>query len=253
MTPISHSRLPFLLELFVLALAAHGCRSGDENRPRQELPPALHHPAEVSPSTPVRSASLMEGVGTVDFAITTKSKDAQAFFNQGVAELYGFWFVEAEQSFLEAANLDPNAAMPYWGIAIAAPGTFLPMYQLVLTPNAGAPAASPNSPESRARAAIVKAQALSDSITPRERLYIEAAAARHNSALRDPHAAYIAVMRRLVESFPGDLEAKSILALALENGYDPSTKSPKAGTDQSLRLLRQVLAKDPNHAGPNHF
>src|SRR5207248_1296695 len=160
--------------------------------------------------------------------ITTKSRDAQAFFNQGVAELYGFWFVEAEQSFLEAANLDPNAAMAHWGIAMAAPGTFLPAYQLALTPNPGATAASPNSPEARARAAIVKAQALSDSISSRERVYIEAVAARHNSALRDPEATYIAVMRRLIELFPGDLEAKSILALALENGYDPSRNSPKA-------------------------
>ncbi len=195
----------------------------------------------------------MDGVGKVDFLITTNSKDAQAFFNQGVAQLYGFWFVEAERSFLQAAQLDPNAAMAYWGIAMAAPGTFLPMYQLVLTPNPGPPAASPNSPESRARAAIAKAQALSDSITPRERLYIEAVAARHNPALRDPDAAYIAVMRKLVESFPDDLEAKSILALALENGYDPLTKSPKIGTGESLKLLRQVLAKDPNHVGANHF
>src|SRR5437763_13537120 len=124
MTPISHSRRPFLFLLLVLALAVSGCRSADENRVEQKLPPALHHPADVSPSNPARSARLMEGVGTVDFAITTKSRDAQAFFNQGVAELYGFWFVEAEQSFLEAANLDPNAAMTHWGIAMAAPGTF---------------------------------------------------------------------------------------------------------------------------------
>src|SRR5207249_936842 len=99
-------------------------------------------------------------------------------------------------------------------------------YQLALTPNPGSSIASPNSPESRARAAIAKAQALRDSITARERLYIEAVAARHSPAFRDPDAVYIAVMRRLVESFPEDLEAKSILALALENGYDAAAKSP---------------------------
>jgi len=195
----------------------------------------------------------MEGMGQVDFPITTNSNDAQAFFNQGIAQLYGFWFVESERSFLEAARLDPNAAMAYWGIAMAAPGTFLPSYQLALTPNPGPPVLSPNSPESRARAAIVKAQAFSDSVTARERLYIEAVAARHNPGLRDPEAAYTAVMRRLVESFPADLEAKSILALALENGYDRAAKSSKPGTDESLALLREVLAKDPNHAGANHF
>src|SRR5213594_2473285 len=236
--------------LLVHALALQGCR---DNRDSQQQPPAPHHPAILSPSAPAATARLMDGMGKVDCPITTSSKDAQAFFNQGVAQLYGFWFVEAERSFLEAARLDPNAAMAYWGIAMATPGTFLPAYQLALTPKPGLPGLSPNSPESRARAAIVKAQAFRDSVTARERLYIEAAAARHNAGLPDPDAAYIAIMRRLVESFPADPEAKSILALALENGYDRATKSPKPGTDESLTLLRQVLAKDPNHAGANHF
>src|SRR5438034_9397825 len=236
--------------LLVHALALQGCR---DNRDSQQQPPAPHHPAILSPSAPAATARLMDGMGKVDFPITTSSKVAQAFFNRAVAQLSGFWFVEAERSFLEAARLDPNAAMAYWGIAMATPGTFLPAYQLALTPNPGLPGLSPNSPESRARAAIVKAQAFRDSVTARERLYLEAVAARHNAGLRDPDAAYIAIMRRLVESFPADPEAKSILALALENGYDRATKSPKPGTDESLTLLRQVLAKDPNHAGANHF
>src|SRR5437016_2739363 len=167
----------FLL-LILLAVSVAGCRSADENWPQS---PAPHHPALVSPSTPSATAKLMDGMGKVNFAITTNSKEAQAFFNQGVAQLYGFWFVEAEKSFLQAAKLDPGAAMAYWGIAMDAPGTFLPMYQLGLTPNPRLPAvAPPNSPESRARAAIVKAQTLRNSITPRERLYIEAVSARHN-------------------------------------------------------------------------
>lgn len=238
----------------VLALAVHGCGSRDENRAQQQSAPALHHAPVVSQSAPPAGVKLMDGMGKVDFAITTKSKEAQAFFNQGVAQLYGFWSIEAERSFMQAAKLDPDAAMAYWGIAMAAPGTFLPMYQLVLTPNPGLPVfAPPNSPESRARAAIDKAQTLRGSITPRERLYIEAVAARHNPQLRDPEGAYIAAMRRLVESFPDDLEAKSILGIALEDGYYGSTKSPKGGTGESLRLLRQVLAKEPDHVGATHF
>src|SRR5437016_7134620 len=126
-----------LFLLLVLGLAIHGCRSFDENRAQQL--PAPHHPAIVSPSVPAATARLMDGMGKVDFPITTNS-DAQAFFNQGVAQLYGFWFVEAERSFLEATRLDPNAAMAYWGIAMAAPGSFLPSYQIALTPNPGLPA-----------------------------------------------------------------------------------------------------------------
>src|SRR5213593_4048221 len=141
---------PIVIVLLFLALV-QSCRSTDEHTARQQ-PPEPHHPLIVSPSNPSGGARLIDGMGNVDFHITTNSKDAQAFFNQGVAQLYGFWFVEAERSFQEAARLDPNAAMAYWGIAMAAPGTFLPAYQLALTPNPGLPALSPNSPESRARA-----------------------------------------------------------------------------------------------------
>jgi hypothetical protein len=88
----------------------------------------------------------MDGMGMVDFPITTKSKDAQAFFNQGVAQLYGFWFTEAERSFRGAARLDPNAAMAYWGIAMASPGDFLPAYQLALTPDPGRRLSPPTRP-----------------------------------------------------------------------------------------------------------
>lgn len=220
----------------------------------QQQAPATDHHAVTSPQPRPGAPSLMDGMGRVDFAITTKSKEAQAFFNQGVAQLYGFWFDDAERSLLQAAKLDPDAAMAYWGIAMAAAGDFLPTYQLFLIPGRTLPVVPvPNSPESRARDAIVKAQALRSSVTPRERLYIDAVALRHNPRLRDPDAAYIDAMRRLVASFPDDLDAKSILGLALATGYDATTKSPREGTGESLELLRQVLTKDPNHVGANHF
>ena len=193
-------------------------------------------------------------MGEVSFSITTNSTEAQAFFNQGVAQLYAFWHSESERSFREAARLDPDAAMAYWGIAMAAPGHFVPMYQLALTPNRRPPVSvPPNSPEARARDAIVRAQAFGDSVTPRERMYISAVAARHNPFLSDPEAAYIAAMREIVEAFPEDLEAKVLLALILENGYEGSTKLPRDGTAESVMLLRQVLATDSDHVGAMHF
>lgn len=253
MMTIFDDRSRLLAACLALGLSICGCSSDEKNKKEQSVP-ALHHAPIVSATTPSGGVRFMEGMGKVDFPITTNSKDAQAFFNQGVAQLYGFWFVQAEQSFAQAAKLDPQAVMAYWGIAMAAPGTFLPMYQLVLTPGPRLPAeAPPNSPEFRARAAIAKAQSLRNTVTPRERLYIDAAAALHNPRLPDPDGAYIAAMRMVVGSFPNDTEAKAILALALENGYDPSTKSPKGGTNESLKLLRQVLAKDPVHTGANHF
>src|SRR5690349_12293600 len=68
---------------------------------------------------PRQSARLIPGTGKVKLKIKTRSSDAQAFFNQGVGQLHGFWYFEAERSFRQAAFLDTNCAMAYWGMAMA--------------------------------------------------------------------------------------------------------------------------------------
>ncbi|MED6326692.1 MAG: hypothetical protein VYE14_04955, partial [Verrucomicrobiota bacterium] len=68
---------------------------------------------------PRQSAYLMKGMGRVRFPVTTDSQEAQLFFTQGVAQLHGFWYFEAERSFRQAAMLDPDCAMAYWGMAVA--------------------------------------------------------------------------------------------------------------------------------------
>src|SRR2546430_13576054 len=190
------SRLP--AACLALGLAIHGCTSPDKNNKQEQPVPALHHAPVVSATTPSGGVRLMDGMGKVDFPITTNSKEAQAFFNQGVAQLYGFWFTEAEKSFLEATKLDPKAAMAYWGIAMAARGDFVPRYQLALTPPTP-PSRSPNSPEARARSAAIKAVALEDAVTPREKLYIEAVAARHTTAPIDTEFEYVSGMDKIVK------------------------------------------------------
>ena len=68
---------------------------------------------------PRQAAVLMPGTGNVHFPITTKSELAQKFFDQGVGQLHGFWYFEAERSFRQAAALDPACAIAYWGMAMA--------------------------------------------------------------------------------------------------------------------------------------
>ena len=68
---------------------------------------------------PRSSAYLMKGMGRVRFPVTTSAQEAQLFFTQGVAQLHGFWHFEAERSFRQAAMLDPDCAMAYWGMAVA--------------------------------------------------------------------------------------------------------------------------------------
>src|ERR1700716_1087569 len=63
--------------------------------------------------------SLMPGLGEVHHPVSTTSSDAQRFFDQGLALVYGFNHDEAVRSFKRAAELDPQLAMAHWGIALA--------------------------------------------------------------------------------------------------------------------------------------
>src|SRR5687767_2363165 len=62
---------------------------------------------------------LDDGLGQVDHPVTTKSAEAQKFFNQGLAYLYGFNHAEGINSFRHAAELDPEMAMAFWGVSLA--------------------------------------------------------------------------------------------------------------------------------------
>ena len=219
---------------------------------------------------PLLPAKILEGMGDTDMPVTTASAEARRFFNQGVAQIHSFWFVEAERSFVQAAALDPEMAMAYWGIAVAAAGDYRPAFQLMRDPADGGRQRGPSAPATapaiqrtsngaavdgriRAREAIGKAMTLLDKVSPRERLYIEAQAARRNPQATAPDADYVAAMRKLVAAFPDDLEAKSILGLALLDGYDSVTKAPRTNTVEGTTLLHQVIAKDDNHFGAHHY
>ena len=64
------------------------------------------------------TAPLFNNLGNHHHPISTNSKLAQRFFDQGLILAYGFNHAEAARSFKEAARLDPNCAMCYWGMAL---------------------------------------------------------------------------------------------------------------------------------------
>jgi tetratricopeptide (TPR) repeat protein len=254
----------------VVALLAVTAPSALQPRPSAQQRPEADLCAVPPGSQPLLPAKILEGQGVTDMPVTTTSAEARRFFNQGVSQVHSFWFLEAERSFLQAATLDPDMAMAYWGIAVAAAGDHRPTFQSLRDPMDGgrpaptAAAASPDAvqrtangaavnPQIRAREAIAKAMALRDKVTPRERLYIEAQAARRNPGSKTADADFIAGMRALVAAFPDDLEAKSILGLALLNGYDSVTRAPRAFTTEGTALLEEVVAKDDKHFGAHHY
>src|SRR5439155_26959344 len=106
---------------------------------------------------------LMEGLGRVQFPITGRA-GAKRFFEQGMALFYGFNLPEAERTFREVVRIYPNAAMGYWGIALAVGPTYNHDNEHSRFPEA--------------RAAPNKAVALAGRTTPLEQGLTRAMAAR---------------------------------------------------------------------------
>jgi hypothetical protein len=156
---------------------------------------------------PVTATELHPGLGSYHFPITTSLAEAQVYFDQGLALLYGFNHDEAARYFRRAAELDPAAAMPYWGLALS------------IGPNYNDTAVD----ENRALAtfeAVQNAVRRAATANERERAYIEALALRYPSADPDSdwlaqHQDYSAAMRALVARYPDDLDAATMFAESL--------------------------------------
>ena len=89
-----------------------------------------------STAVPGQLAPRLQNLGNHKFPVTTNSARAQLFINQGLMLAYGFNHAEAERSFHEAARLDPNCAMAYWGMALV----MGPNINMAMSPEAEQPA-----------------------------------------------------------------------------------------------------------------
>src|SRR5438876_2104316 len=86
----------------------------------QEDPHAMHMNVGWVPREILeRPVALHEGIGTIHEAVTTSSKEAQAFYDQGLTYLHSFVWIEAARSFNQARRLDPHLAMADVGLSYA--------------------------------------------------------------------------------------------------------------------------------------
>ena len=194
-----------------------------------------------------RLAPLLEGMGDLHFAVTTKDTMAQRFFNQGLVLSYAFNHKEAERAFLEAARLDPDCAMAYWGAA------------LVLGPNINA--AMDAAENATAYAAIQKAVALAPQASAKEQAFINALAQRYAATPPDSRAAldeaYANAMREVAQKYPDDADAAALFAEAAMDlhpwKYWEKDGQPKPWTPEIVSTIESGLQKWPQHPGLNHF
>ena len=203
-----------------------------------------NYDAPQGPNTPL--APRLQNLGVHTFPVSTKVERAQLFINQGVNLAFAFNHAEAARAFAEAARLDPNLAMAYWGHA------------LVLGPNINAPMSPEDEP--KAYELAQKAVALKGKATPRERMYIDAVAARYTGGADDRQKAdraYVAGMEQLIAAYPDDLDAQVLYSEALMDlmpwSYWTRDGQPHDGTRQIIKSLERVIAKHQTHPGALHL
>ena len=204
------------------------------------------------PSQPTTHAGaispLYDNLGTLHYAITTKSPVAQRYFDQGLRLTYGFNHDEAVKSFKEAVGQDSSCAMCYWGIAYAlGPNINLPMDTSAARP---------------AYEAVRQAMKYASSVTPKERAYIEALTTRYSpepSVNRAPlDSAWAIAIGRVSRRYPADDNAAALYGEALMDlrpwNYWTNGGRPKApSTLEALRVLEPVVKRNPAHPGACHY
>ena len=206
--------------------------------------PAQH---EHHSSIDAKPIALIAGLGEVHHPVSTTNAQAQQFFNQGLALVYGFNHDEAVRSFKRAGDLDPKLAMAHWGVALA------------LGPNINLPVDAEH--EKAAYEAVQMARSLLPDASEPERAYIEALTKRYSN---DPKAerskldvAYKNAMAEVARRFPDDLDAATLYAESLMDlrpwQFWSSDGKPAEGTQEMVAVLESVLRRNPDHLGANHY
>jgi len=187
--------------------------------------PVMETKDEIPPDQ-LPAPEKLTGIGNVHMQITA-TPEAQTWFNQGLNLLHDFWDYESARAFEQAIRVDPQCAMCYWGLYRAES-----YYHSTEPSYAGA---------SRAKAVSLEKHA-----SKRERLYIDADAARE-AAIKNAKGApdtsqSLALWHKLVTKYPNDSQARIFLALAV--GF---------GSKEGLSLLEGVMKDDPQNSAANHY
>lgn len=186
--------------------------------------------------------------GARHYEISTRSAEAQRYFDQGLTLCYGFNHAEAIRSFEQAIVADSDCAMAYWGIAYA------------WGPNINLPTVDEEA-NVQANAALEHALARLDHASLTERQLIDAL--RHRYTMPAPedrkqlNEAYAAAMGEVWRANPDDNDIGVLYAESLMNlrPWDLWSKGGEMqpGTDVIIDVLETIIARDPGHPAANHF
>jgi tetratricopeptide (TPR) repeat protein len=183
-----------------------------------------------------KPTTIHAGVGTMSFDVSSPSKEAKAFFDQGLAYLHSYVWLEAARSFHQALRNDPDLAMAWWGLSRAETGMAQKLH---------------------AKEAIDRAKELAPHASPRERRYIdlraqqmEAIAAPQGPEAQKKHAEYKEALEKALAEDPSDAEMWVLRGNAEEPG---AWGIGQLGTMGAVAFYESALARDPQHLGAHHY
>lgn len=180
-----------------------------------------------------RPLPLRPGLGNYNDPVSTTSPEAQAFYNQGVAYLHGYVWIEAARSFHQALRHDSTLAMAHTGLSFAYSGL---------------------EDQAAARQAISKAKALSRRVSPRESARIGARLTQLAAidSLMNPvlHEAYKKALDQALTIFGEDAE----LWLLRGNAEEPMARGRgQMGNTPSVPFYEAALKRAPAHPAAHHY
>lgn len=193
-------------------------------------------------------APLFNNLGTYSFPITSTNSRSQAFFNQGMRLTFAFNHAEAHRSFMEAARLDPENAMAYWGQAYA------------LGPNINDPLPDQERKEA-AWESLQKANQKMNATSSLEQALIRALNVRYsNNWETDPaelNEAYLMEMEKVRKAFNENADVQTLYAAAAMNtmpwNYWDTEGNPMPQTPEAKKALEKAISLNPRHPGAHHY
>lgn len=182
-----------------------------------------------------RPLPLRDGAGRVGHATSTTSADAQAYYDQGIAYLHSYVWLEAARSFNQALRADHDLALAWAGLSRAYSGLEDPV---------------------RAREALEKAEAFTN-VSPRDarliavrRAQLDAMHAWSTDRRREAFRAYIDAIDAALEGDPDDAELWVLRGNA-EEPLGPYGRGQR-GTPSSIAFYERAIALN-GHFGAHHY
>jgi tetratricopeptide (TPR) repeat protein len=194
---------------------------------------ASHRLPPIPPEILERPVTLRTGIGRAHDVVASSSKDAQAFYDQGLAYLHSYVWIEAARSFNAALRLDPKLALAHVGLSVA--------YVELSRP-------------AEARKSIEAARALAPALPDHDRRHIEARSLQMLAEEAPGDAAKLSAYRKALDAaiaaHPRDVEF--VLLRGMAETPDPAERG-QGSTAASARYYERALAMAPEQFAARHY